>query len=134
MMSSVNKVILVGRLGKDPESRSTQDGKTIVNLTLATSEKWKDKSGQYQEKTEWHKVVIFNDGIAKVAQKYLAKGSNVYIEGAIQTRKWTDKDGAERYSTEIVIQNFGGSLVMLDGKSQDGGHDRKPTSDSDIPF
>jgi single-strand DNA-binding protein len=117
MAGSVNKVILVGNLGKDPEVRHTQDGKPIVNLSLATTESWRDKgSGERKEKTEWHRVVIFNEGIAKVAEQYLKKGSSVYIEGQLQTRKWTDKDGAEKYSTEIVLQNYGGTLTMLGGK------------------
>jgi single-strand DNA-binding protein len=117
MAGSVNKVILVGNLGKDPEVRHTQDGKPIVNLSLATSETWRDKaSGERKEKTEWHRVVIFNEGIAKVAEQYLKKGSTIYVEGQLQTRKWTDKDGAEKYSTEVVLQNYGGTLTMLGGK------------------
>ena len=116
-MASLNTVMLIGNLGKDPEVRHTQDGKAIVNLTLATSESWKDKAtGEKKEKTEWHRVVIFNDGLAKVAEAYLKKGSTVYLEGQLQTRKWTDKDGVEKYSTEIVLQNFKGELVMLGGK------------------
>lgn len=115
-MASVNKVILVGNLGKDPEVRHTQDGKAIVNLSLATSESWRDKaSGERKEKTEWHRVVIFNENIAKVAEAYLKRGSTIYIEGQLQTRKWTDKDGVEKYSTEIVLQNFKGELTMLGG-------------------
>lgn len=120
MAGSVNKVILVGNLGKDPEVRSTQDGREIAHLTLATSESWKDKSGERKEKTEWHRVVIFNDNLTKIAKNYLRKGSKVYIEGALQTRKWTDQSGVEKYSTEVVLQGFGGTLTMLDGKS-DGG-------------
>ncbi len=121
MAGSVNKVILVGNLGKDPEVRHTQDGKPIVNLSLATTESWRDKgSGERKEKTEWHRVVIFNENIAKVAEQYLKKGSSVYIEGQLQTRKWTDKDGADKYSTEIVLQNFGGTLTMLGGKPGGG--------------
>ena len=117
MAGSVNKVILVGNLGKDPEVRHTQDGKAIVNLTLATSENWRDKStGERKEKTEWHRVVIFNENLAKVAEQYLKKGSTVYIEGQLQTRKWTDKDGAEKYTTDEVLQNFRGELTMLGGK------------------
>jgi single-strand DNA-binding protein len=116
MAGSVNKVILVGNLGKDPEIRSTQDGREIANLTIATSESWKDKSsGERKEKTEWHRVVIFNDGLVGVVKNYLKKGAKVYIEGALQTRKWTDKDGAEKYSTEVVLQGFGSTLTMLDG-------------------
>lgn len=117
-MSSVNKVILVGNLGRDPEVRHTQDGKAIVNLSIATSETWRDKAtGERKEKAEWHRVVIFNEGLAKVAEQYLKKGSTVYLEGQLQTRKWTDKDGAEKYSTEIVLQQYRGELVMLGGKS-----------------
>lgn len=112
-MSSINKVILVGRLGKDPEIRSTQDGRQIANLTVATSEGWKDKnSGERKEKTEWHRVVVFNDNLIKVTKDYLKKGSLVYFEGALQTRKW-QKDGKDYYATEVVLQNFGGQLVML---------------------
>lgn len=116
MSGSVNKVILVGNLGKDPEVRRMTSGDAIVNLSVATSETWKDKtSGDRKEKSEWHRVVIFNKNLADVAEKYLRKGSKVYLEGSLQTRKWTDKDGAEKYSTEVVLQNFGGTLVMLDG-------------------
>ena len=116
-MASVNKVILVGNLGRDPEVRHTQDGKPIVNLTVATSETWKDRStGERKERTEWTRVVIFNEGLAKVAEQYLKKGSTVYIEGQLQTRKWTDKDGVEKYSTEVILQNYRGELVMLGGK------------------
>jgi single-strand DNA-binding protein len=116
-MASVNKVTLLGNVGKDPEIRHTQDGKAIVNLSIATSESWKDKaSGERKEKTEWHRVVIFNEGLAKVAEAYLKKGSSVYIEGQLQTRKWTDKDGVEKYSTEIVLQQYRGELVLLGGK------------------
>ena len=116
-MASVNKVTLLGNVGKDPEVRHTQDGKAIVNLSIATSESWRDKaSGERKEKTEWHRVVIFNEGLAKVAEQYLKKGSSVYIEGQLQTRKWTDKDGAEKYSTEIVLQQYRGELVLLGGK------------------
>lgn len=118
MAGSVNKVILIGNLGKDPEVRRTQDGKPICNLTIATSESWRDKSsGERKEKTEWHRVVIFSEPLCKIAEQYLKKGSKVYIEGALQTRKWTDQAGAEKYSTEVVLQGFNGSLTMLDGKS-----------------
>ena len=117
MAGSVNKVILVGNLGKDPETRRMQSGDPVVNLSVATSETWRDKSsGERKEKTEWHRVVIFNKNLAEVAEKYLRKGSKVYVEGSLQTRKWTDKDGAEKYSTEIVLQNFRGELTMLDTK------------------
>jgi single-strand DNA-binding protein len=115
MAGSVNKVILVGNLGKDPEVRSTQDGTKIVNLTLATSETWNDKaSGERKEKTEWHRVVIFNDRVADVAERYLKKGAKIYVEGSLQTRKWTDQSGQERYTTEVVIGRFKGELTMLD--------------------
>ena len=121
MAGSVNKVILVGNLGKDPEIRSTQDGREIANLTVATSETWKDKnSGERKEKTEWHRVVIFSEGLVNVTKNYLKKGAKVYIEGALQTRKWTDKDGQEKYSTEVVLQGFGATLTMLDGKREGG--------------
>ncbi len=118
MAGSVNKVILVGNLGRDPEVRNTQDGSKIVNLALATSETWNDRqSGERKEKTEWHRVVIFNDRVADVAEKYLKKGAKIYVEGALQTRKWTDQAGQERYSTEVVIGRFNGQLTMLDGRS-----------------
>jgi single-strand DNA-binding protein len=116
MAGSVNKVILVGNLGKDPEVRRMQNGNPVVNLSIATSDTWRDKAtGERKEKTEWHRVVIFSEGLAKVAEQYLKKGSKVYIEGALQTRKWTDKDGVEKYSTEIVLQGFNSTLTMLDG-------------------
>ena len=115
MAGSINKVILVGNLGKDPEVRSTSDGRELVNLTIATSESWKDKSsGERKEKTEWHRVVIFNDGLVTVAKNYLKKGSKVYLEGSLQTRKWQDKDGQDKYSTEVVLQGYGSNLTMLD--------------------
>jgi single-strand DNA-binding protein len=121
MAGSVNKVILVGNLGKDPEVRHTQDGRPIVNLSLATSENWKDKqSGERRERTEWHRVVIFNENLAKVAEQYLKKGAKVYIEGQLQTRKYTDKDGAEKYSTEVVLQQYRGELTMLDARGSGG--------------
>ncbi len=117
MAGSVNKVILVGNLGRDPEVRQTQDGRSIVNLSVATSDNWKDKNtGERRERTEWHRVVIFSEGLARVAEQYLKKGAKVYLEGALQTRKWTDKDGHERYTTEVVLQNFNSALVMLDGR------------------
>jgi len=122
MAGSVNKVILVGNLGKDPETRRMQSGDPVVNLSVATSETWRDKSsGERKEKTEWHRVVIFNKNLAEVAEKYLRKGSKVYVEGSLQTRKWTDKDGQEKYSTEIVLQNFRGELTMLDSKGEGSG-------------
>jgi len=117
MAGSVNKVVLVGNLGRDPEVRRLASGDPVVNLSVATSESWRDKaSGERKERTEWHRVVIFNENLAKVAEQYLHKGSKVYLEGQLQTRKWTDKDGAEKYSTEIVLQRFRGELVMLDSR------------------
>ena len=122
MAGSVNKVILVGNLGRDPEIRSLQDGTRVANLSLATSESWRDRnSGERKERTEWHRVVIFNENLVKVAEQYLRKGSKVYVEGALQTRKWSDQQGQERYSTEIVLQRFRGELTMLDGKGEGGG-------------
>ena len=121
MAGSVNKVILVGNLGKDPEVRNTQDGSKIVNLTLATSETWNDRaSGEKKEKTEWHRVVIFNDRIADVAERFLKNGAKIYVEGSLQTRKWTDQQGQERYTTEVVIGRFNGQLTMLDTRAGGG--------------
>ena len=121
MAGSVNKVILVGNLGRDPEIRSMPNGDRIANLSIATSETWRDKSsGERKEKTEWHRVVIFNDNIVKVVENYVKKGSTVYIEGALQTRKWTDQQGVEKYSTEIVVSRFKGELTMLGGRSEGG--------------
>jgi single-strand DNA-binding protein len=164
MAGSVNKVILIGNLGADPEIRRTQDGRPIANLRVATSESWRDKNtGERKEKTEWHRVVIFSEGLCRIAEQYLKKGSKVYLEGQLQTRKWTDKDNIERYSTEVVLQGFNSALTMLDGRSggsgagaDDGGSDfsalggpgsapreRKPAMagagkrddmDDDIPF
>src|SRR6059058_2371969 len=122
MAGSVNKVILIGNLGKDPEIRRTQDGRPIANLSVATSESWRDKAtGERKEKTEWHRVVIFNEGLCKVAEQYLNKGAKVYLEGQLQTRKWTDQSGVEKYSTEVVLQGFNSTLTMLDGRSGGGG-------------
>src|SRR5579871_4555357 len=121
MAGSVNKVILVGNLGRDPEVRSTQDGRKIVNLSIATSENWRDKaSGERREKTEWHRVVIFNENLAGVAERFLKKGSKVYLEGQLQTRKYTDQSGVEKYSTEVVLQNFRGELTLLDSRGGGG--------------
>ncbi|MEC7797293.1 MAG: single-stranded DNA-binding protein [Pseudomonadota bacterium] len=121
MAGSVNKVILVGNLGRDPEIRSMPNGDRIANLSIATSETWRDKStGERKEKTEWHRVVIFNDNIVKVVENYVKKGSTVYVEGALQTRKWTDQQGVEKYSTEIVVSRFKGELTMLGGRSEGG--------------
>lgn len=115
MAGSINKVILVGNLGRDPEIRSTQDGREIANLTIATSDSWRDKNtGERKERTEWHRVAIFNEALVNISKNYLKKGAKVYIEGALQTRKWTDQSGAERYTTEIVLQGFNGNLTMLD--------------------
>lgn len=135
MAGSVNKVILVGNLGKDPEVRRMTSGDPVVNLSIATSESWRDKaSGERKEKTEWHRVVIFNKNLADVAEKYLKKGAKVYVEGQLQTRKWTDKDGAEKYSTEVVLQNFRGELTMLDGRSGGEGGGRGGASESPASF
>ena len=147
MAGSVNKVILVGNLGRDPETRRMTSGEPVVNLSLATSETWRDKtSGERKEKTEWHRVVIFNPNLADVAEKYLRKGSKVYIEGQLATRKWTDKDGQEKYSTEIVLNRFRGELVLLDARGEGGGGARmgggaempqsfdRSDMDDEIPF
>ena len=117
MAGSVNKVILVGNLGRDPEVRTMQDGNKVVNLSLATSERWKDRnSGEQRERTEWHRVVIFNENLARIAEQYLRKGSTCYIEGQLQTRKWTDQQGAEKYTTEVVLQRYRGELTLLGGR------------------
>jgi single-strand DNA-binding protein len=130
MAGSVNKVILVGNLGKDPEIRRTQDGRPIANLSVATSESWRDKTtGERKEKTEWHRVVVFNEGLCKVIEQYLKKGSKVYLEGALQTRKWTDKDGHDKYSTEVVLQGFNSTLTMLDTRGGGGGASAGPSDD-----
>lgn len=145
MAGSVNRVILVGNLGADPEIRRTQDGRPIANLSVATSESWRDKnSGERRERTEWHRVAIMNEGLAKVAESYLRKGSKVYIEGQLQTRKWQDQSGNDRYSTEVVLSGFGSTLTMLDGPSQSSRSDDHSSSDQgsyggadlddDLPF
>ncbi len=148
MAGSVNKVILLGSLGRDPEVRFTNDGSKIVNMSIATSESWKDRqSGERRERTEWHRVVVFNERLADVAERFLRKGSTIYLEGALQTRKWTDQSGVEKYTTEIVLQRYRGELTMLGGgKSQDGGYDQGPQQgydqsnggggdlDDEIPF
>jgi single-strand DNA-binding protein len=122
MAGSVNKVILVGNLGRDPEVRRMTSGDPVVNLSVATSDSWRDKaSGERKEKTEWHRVVIFSEPLAKVAEQYLRKGSKVYLQGQLQTRKWTDKDGVEKYSTEVVLNRFNSELVLLDAKGEGGG-------------
>lgn len=125
MAGSVNKVILIGNLGADPEIRRTQDGRPIANLRIATSESWRDRNtGERKEKTEWHTVVIFNEGLCKVAEQYLKKGSTVYVEGQLQTRKWQDQNGNDRYSTEVVLQGFNSNLTMLGGRGEGGGASR----------
>ncbi len=148
MAGSVNKVILIGNLGRDPEIRSTNDGTRVANLSLATSERWRDRTtGERRERTEWHRVVIFNERLVEIAEKYLRKGSKIYLEGQLQTRKWTGQDGQERYTTEVVLQRFRGELTMLDGRAggdfagsdQDmGGPAPAPAGrddlDDDIPF
>ena len=153
MVGSINKVILVGNLGADPKVSNTQNGSKIVNLNIATSDSWKDKlSGERKERTEWHRVVIFNPQLADVAERYLRKGSKVYLEGQLQTRKWEDNNGQERYTTEVVLQNFNGNMVLLDGRgdgapaggndvfaASDSGWDSTPAApvanlDDDIPF
>lgn len=134
MAGSVNKVILVGNLGKDPEVRSFQNGGRVANLSVATTESWKDKvTGERKDKTEWHRVKIFNDRLVDVAEKYLKKGAKVYVEGQLETEKWTDKDGQERYSTNVVLSKFRGELTMLDGK-RDGGSDYAVESASNDSF
>jgi len=133
-MAGVNKVILVGNLGKDPETRRMPSGDPMVTFSIATSESWRDKaSGERKEKTEWHRIVIFNKNLADVAEKYLRKGSKVYIEGQLQTRKWTDKDGQEKYSTEVVLQNFRGELQMLDSRGEGGGGARSSMGADEAP-
>lgn len=130
MAGSVNKVILLGNLGRDPEVRTTQDGTKIVNFTLATSERWRDKgSGEQRERTEWHRVVIFNENLARIAEQYLRKGSSVYVEGQLQTRKWTDQGGQERYTTEVVLQRFRGELTLLGGRGEGGRGDDESRGD-----
>ena len=122
MAGSVNKVILVGNVGKDPEIRSTQSGTKLANLSLATSESWRDKNtGEKKEKTEWHRIVIFNENLVKIVEQYVKKGAKLYVEGQLQTRKWTDNAGVEKYSTEVVLQGFGGTLTMLDGARNGAG-------------
>lgn len=145
-MSGLNKVQLIGRLGADPEARSLNNGGEVVNLRLATSETWKDRDGNKQERTEWHSVVIFNEGLGKVAKSYLRKGSQCFIEGQLQTRKWTDQSGNDRYSTEIVLQKYRGELVLLDARSagdaggssatshQADSPSSAPLVDDDVPF
>ena len=133
MAGSVNKVILVGNLGADPDVRSTKDGRPVVNLSVATSENWRDKnSGERREKTEWHRVVIFSEGLCRIAEQYLKKGSKVYLEGQLQTRKWQDDKGNDRYTTEVVLQNYGGTMTMLD--TRNGGGDFQAASNDSAPI
>jgi single-strand DNA-binding protein len=135
MAGSVNKVILVGNLGRDPEIRRTQDGRPIANLSVATSESWRDKTtGERKEKTEWHRVVIFNEGLCKIVEQYLKKGAKIYLEGQLQTRKYTDKEGVEKYSTEVVLQGFNSALTMLDarGGGSSGAEDFGGSSSDDF--
>ncbi|GHT90527.1 hypothetical protein FACS1894122_00990 [Alphaproteobacteria bacterium] len=144
MAGSVNKVILVGNIGRDPEVRSAQDGSKIVNFTLATSESWKDKlSGERKDKTEWHRIVVFNPNLCEVCEKYLHKGSRVYVEGQLQTRRWQDQAGVEKFTTEVILSRFRGELTMLDSKPSDGGSSgasfdapasASPIAEDDIPF
>jgi len=135
MAGSVNKVILVGNLGADPEIRRLNSGEPVVNIRIATSESWRDKnSGERKEKTEWHNVVIFNEGIAKVAEQYLKKGMKVYVEGSLQTRKWTDQQGNDKYMTEVVLQKFRGELQMLDAPNKGEQRAASNDDDSEIPF
>lgn len=131
MSGSVNKVILIGNLGADPDIKRTQDGRPIANLSIATSESWRDKNtGERRERTEWHKVVIFSEGLCKVAESYLRKGAKVYLEGQLQTRKWQDQSGNDRYSTEVVLQGFAGTLTMLDGPGGKDSGEREPAGNS----
>ena len=131
MAGSVNKVILVGNLGADPDVRSTKDGRPVVNLSVATSESWRDKnSGERREKTEWHRVVLFSEGLCRIAEQYLKKGSKVYVEGQLQTRKWQDQNGQDKYTTEVVLQGYNGNLTMLD--SRQGGGDFAGSSTGSI--
>jgi single-strand DNA-binding protein len=136
MAGSINKVILIGNLGADPEIRNTQDGRPIANLRIATSESWRDKgSGERRERTEWHRVVIFNEGLCRIAEQYLRKGSKVYLEGQLQTRKWEDKSGQDRYTTEVVLQGFNSQLTMLDSRNSgagEGGQDHASSGSSDF--
>jgi len=146
MAASLNKVTLIGNLGKDPEVRSTSDGREFASFTLATSDTWRDRaSGEKKERTEWHRVVVFNDGLVGVVKNYVKKGSKLYIEGALQTRKWVDNAGIEKYTTEVVLQNFGSTLIMLDNKGSGGDNSGGSTTqgggafdhselDDDIPF
>jgi len=134
LAGSVNKVILVGNLGKDPEIRATQDGREIATLSVATSESWKDKaSGERREKTEWHKVIVFNENIVRIAKEWMRKGQKIYVEGQLQTRKWTDKEGVDRYSTEVVIQGFHGTLTMLEKVERDDARESQPQRSRVVP-
>ena len=133
MASSVNKVIIIGNLGADPDIKRTQDGRPIANLSIATSDSWKDKNtGERKERTEWHRVVVYNEGLCKVIENYVKKGSKVYIEGSLQTRKWQDNEGKDRWSTEVVLQNYNGVLTMLDGKPEGQSQGNPPPVGEDI--
>lgn len=139
MAGSINRVILIGRVGKDPEIRRTQDGRQVASFSLATSDQWRDKStGERKERTTWHNIVVFNEGLCKVIESYVRKGSHLYVEGSLQTRKWTDKDGNDRYVTEVVLQGFNSTLTMLDGPSDKGGKQAPAPSfddlDDEVPF
>lgn len=138
MAGSINKVILIGRVGKDPEIRQNGSGQKIANFSIATSETWKDKSGERQEKTEWHRVVIFNQGLAEIAERYVHKGTKLYIEGALQTRKWTDQNGQDKYTTEVVLGNYRGEMALLDNKDKANDNNQNANNDGDmndfIPF
>lgn len=137
MSGSLNKVTLIGNLGRDPEIRSMQDGTRVANLNLATTESWKDKnSGERKSRTDWHKIVIFNDGLVRIIDAFCRKGSKLYIEGQLQTRKWTDQSGAEKYTTEVVLQKFGGTVVLLDPKKggDDDGADDETDDETEVPF
>jgi len=135
MAGSLNKVTLIGNLGKDPEIRKTQDGRPIAVFSIATTESWKDKnSGERRDKTEWHNIVIFNEGLCRVVENYVKKGSKIYIEGQLQTRKWQDKDGNDRYTTEVVLQGYGGQLIMLDARGQQSGANNGGYNNQQVGF
>ena len=133
MAGSLNRAMLIGNLGRDPEIRSFQNGGRVANLSIATSETWRDKAtGERKEKTEWHRVVIFNDKLVEVVEKYLAKGSKIFVEGQLETRKWTDQSGVERYITEVVVRPYRGSITLLDGRNRDAGDDRSESEPDDV--
>lgn len=135
MSGSMNKVILIGNLGRDPEIRTTQDGQKVANLSVATEESWKDKStGERKSRVEWHRVVVFNDGLVRIIEAYCVKGSKIYISGSLQTRKWTDQSGTDKYTTEVVLQKYGGEIVLLDPKRERGESPAQTEPDDDIPL